>query len=203
MNCCYSPWLIVLWALCFAEDSILYHQNSITNFVIVVDVLFIFAFCAKISLALPVISYYVPFGYEGYVKEHFLSKYCHAWGGFEVISGANGPCRIVKEDINVIGGYWIGHINFSCAQYLSKYLWCTHSNIAFVCGFLFVVGLRLILYESHRYSKFKLNSLPLLYTRGINILGIYSTRMYWLVAQCDLSFCRRFPRMQVTLCWQL
>ena len=28
-----------------------------------------------------------------------------------------------------------------------------------------MVGLRLIPYESHRYSKFNLNSLPLLYTR--------------------------------------
>ena len=36
------------------------------------------------------------------------------------------------------------------------------SNIAFACGYLIVVGLRLIPYESHRYS---INSLPLLYTR--------------------------------------
>jgi hypothetical protein len=38
------------------------------------------------------------------------------------------------------------------------------SNIAFACGFLIVVGLCLIPYESHRYSKFNLNSLPLSYT---------------------------------------
>jgi hypothetical protein len=25
MNCHYSLWLIAVWALCFAEDSILYH----------------------------------------------------------------------------------------------------------------------------------------------------------------------------------
>ncbi len=45
--------------------------------------------------------------------------------------------------------------------------WCTCSNIAFACGFLIVVGLRLILiqHESNRYSKFNLNSLPLLYTK--------------------------------------
>jgi hypothetical protein len=39
------------------------------------------------------------------------------------------------------------------------------SNIAFACGFLIVVGLRLIPYESHRYSKINLNSLPWSYTR--------------------------------------
>ena len=38
-------------------------------------------------------------------------------------------------------------------------------NIAFTCGFLIVVGLCLMPYESHRYSKFNLNSLPLSYTR--------------------------------------
>jgi hypothetical protein len=57
---------------------------------------FVFAFCAKISLALPVISNFVPVSYGGLT-----------WGGFEdcVIGGENGPCRVVKEDIYVIGGY--------------------------------------------------------------------------------------------------
>ncbi len=61
--------------------------------------------CAKISLALPLISNFVPVGYEGYVKEHIPSKYCRAWGGFEdcVMGGANGPCRVVKEDNDVVG----------------------------------------------------------------------------------------------------
>ena len=72
-----------------------------------VDMFFVLACCAKISLVLPVISNFVLVGYEGYVKEHVLSKYCRTWGGFEdcVIGGANGPCRVVEEDINVIGGY--------------------------------------------------------------------------------------------------
>ncbi len=34
---------------------------------------------------------------------------------------------------------------------------------------------------------------------GIDILGIYSTRIYWLLAQCDLSFCQIFLWMQATL----
>jgi hypothetical protein len=81
--------------------------EPIANFVIIVDAFFVFVFCAKISLALPVISNFVPVVYEGYVKEHVPSKYLRAWGGFEdcVIGGANGPCRAVKEDIDVIGGY--------------------------------------------------------------------------------------------------
>jgi hypothetical protein len=71
----------------------------------------------KISLALPVISYFVPVSYEWNVKEHATSKYCCAWRGFKdcVIGRANGSCHIVKEDINIIGSYCLGHIQFSCA----------------------------------------------------------------------------------------
>ena len=56
MNRRYSPGLLVVWALCFAEDSILYHENSVTNFVIIVDMFVVLVCCAKISLVLPVIS---------------------------------------------------------------------------------------------------------------------------------------------------
>ena len=56
-------------------------------------------------------------------------------------------------------------ISISAVRNICPRTWWTRSNIAFACGFLIVVGLRLIPYESHRYSKFNLNSLPLLYTR--------------------------------------
>ncbi len=41
--------------------------------------------------------------------------------------------------------------------------WCTRSQMAFACGFLIVVGLRLMPYESHNVSKCNLNSDPLSY----------------------------------------
>ncbi len=43
--------------------------------------------------------------------------------------------------------------------------WCTHSNMPFARGFLTVVGLRVIPYDSHRFSKCSLNSLPLSYIK--------------------------------------
>ncbi len=48
------------------------------------------------SLALPVVSYFVPVGYIGDVEQHIPSKYCRAWRGFEyrMVGRANGPCRI-------------------------------------------------------------------------------------------------------------
>jgi hypothetical protein len=101
------PWLFAVWAFCFVEDNILLHQNLIANLVIIINSRAVLRCCVKIGLALPIISNYIPVGYKRDVKEHVASKYCHAWRGFKdcVIGRANGPCRIVKEDINVIGGY--------------------------------------------------------------------------------------------------
>jgi hypothetical protein len=56
-------------------------------------------------------------------------------------------------------------ISNSTVRSICPITWCTRSNIAFACGFLTVVGLRLIPYESHRCSKCNLNSLPLSYIK--------------------------------------
>jgi hypothetical protein len=97
--------------------TFLCQQNLITNFVIIVDLLAIFACCTKIGLTLPVISNFVLVGYERNVKEHVMPKYCRTWRGFNncMIGRANGPCHVVKEDIDVIRGYCLGHIEFGCA----------------------------------------------------------------------------------------
>jgi hypothetical protein len=105
MDCCDSQWLFATWAFCFAEDTFPCQQNRIANFVIIVNLLAVLACRVKISLALPIISYFVPVGYEWNVEEHGTSKYCRAWKGFKdcVIGRLNGPCCVVKEDIDVIG----------------------------------------------------------------------------------------------------
>ena len=43
--------------------------------------------------------------------------------------------------------------------------WSTCSQMTFACGFLIVVGLRFMPYESHNVSKCNLNSNPLLYIK--------------------------------------
>jgi hypothetical protein len=107
MGCCDSPWLVAVWAFCFAEDTILFHQNLISSLVIIIHLHAVFACCVKISLALHEIFNFVPVSYEWNAKEHVASKYCCAWRGFKdlVIDRANGPCRVVKEDVHIIGGY--------------------------------------------------------------------------------------------------
>jgi hypothetical protein len=117
MDCCDSPWLLAIWAFCFAEDTFFCQQNLIANFLIIVVLLAVLACHVKISLALPVISYFVTVGYEQNVEEHVVSKYCRTWRGFKdcVIGRANGSSRIVEEDKDIIGGYCLGHIEFSCA----------------------------------------------------------------------------------------
>ncbi len=103
-----------------AEDTFLHQQNLITNFVIIVNSLAIFECRAKIGSTLPVISNFVPVGYERNVEEHVAPEYCRTWRGFKdcMIGRANGPCRVVEEDIDVIRGYCLGHIEFECAQHL-------------------------------------------------------------------------------------
>ncbi len=53
-------------------------------------------------------------------------------------------------------------ISNSAVHSICPSTWCTQSNIPFARGFLTMVGLRLIPYNSHRYLKWSLNSLPLL-----------------------------------------
>ncbi len=120
MDCCDSSWLFAIWAFCFAEDTFFCKWNLIANFVIIANSLAVLACRVKISLALPVISYFLPVGYEWSVEKHVMSKYCHAWRDFKdcVIGRANGPCRVVKEDIDVIRGYCLGQIKISCALHL-------------------------------------------------------------------------------------
>jgi hypothetical protein len=120
MNCRDSPWRFAVWALCFAEDTFLCQQNLIANFLIIVNSLAIFTCHVKIGLTLPVISNIVPVSYEQNVKEHVTPKYCCTWRGYKdcMIGRANGPCRIVKEDIDIIRGYCFGHIKFGCVQHL-------------------------------------------------------------------------------------
>jgi hypothetical protein len=112
INCGDSPWLFAVWAFCFAEDTFLCQQNLIANFVIIINSLVFFACRIKIGLMLPVISNFVPVSYEQNAKEHVASKYCRSRGGFKdyVIGRANGPCCIVKKDINAIRGYCLDHI---------------------------------------------------------------------------------------------
>jgi DNA polymerase elongation subunit (family B) len=52
-------------------------------------------------------------------------------------------------------------ISNSAVHNICPSTWCTHFNIPFACWFLTVVGLRLMPYDSYRYLKWSLNSLPL------------------------------------------
>ncbi len=56
-------------------------------------------------------------------------------------------------------------ISNSAVHSICPSTWCTHSNIPLAGGFLTVVGLHVIPYDSHRYSKWSLNSLPLSYIK--------------------------------------
>jgi len=69
-------------------------------------------------------------------------------------------------------------ISISAVHSICPITWWTRSNIAFACGFLTVVGLRLIPYESHRCSKCNLNSLPLLYIKYLQCRYLHNQVLF-------------------------
>ncbi len=181
MNCCDSPWLFAAWAFCFAEDTFLCQQNFIANFVVIIDLLAIFACRIKIGLRLPVISNFVPVGYERNIKEHIATKYRCTWRGFMdcVIGRANGPCALSRKASTPSGVIFLAISSLDVCNICAR-TWCKRSKLAFACGFFIVVGLRLIPYVPHRYSR----SAWIHYhcCKFCNdILGIYSTTFYWLI----------------------
>ena len=161
MNWRDCPWFTVIQAFCFVEDTIFPYKYFTTNYVIIIYSWIVFTLSIKISLALPVVSNFVPVSYVGDVEQHIPSKYCRAWGGFKycMVGRANGPSRIGLECGNVTGCYWVGHIYFSSVEHRHNDM--MHLLIAFTWGFLTLFGLRLMPYESHRASKWSSNSLLL------------------------------------------
>jgi hypothetical protein len=55
-------------AFCFADDTILFLQNLIANLVIIINTRAVFAGRIKIGLVLPIVSNFVPVGYNGMPK---------------------------------------------------------------------------------------------------------------------------------------
>ena len=155
--------ITVISAFCFAENTIFMHEYFLANFVIPIDTCLVFMSCVAISLALAIIPYFVPVSYERYVKEHVPSKDCCTWWGFlyRVIGRASGPCGIC-EKIATSLSLTVSAMSISAVQSIPMIVWCTRSSIAFACGFLTLVSLRFNPYESHRVSKWSLNSLQLL-----------------------------------------
>ncbi len=64
MNCCDSPWLFAVWPSALQRIPSSVNRTLLPLFVIIIDLLPVYVCCVKISLALPVVSYFVPVGYE-------------------------------------------------------------------------------------------------------------------------------------------
>jgi hypothetical protein len=77
--------------------------------------------------------------------------------------------------------------------------WCNHSKTAFVFGFLTMVGLRCIPYDTHRCSKCNLNSDPLSYMSVWN-LGYLHNQFCLLIFLFYLSSCQRYTQFLAAPC---
>ena len=159
MNWCDCPWITVILA----------YKYFTTNFVIIIYSWNVFTFSVKISLALPVVSNFVPVSFKGDVKQHILSKYCCTWGGFKyhMVGGAMAQATLVRNVTMSLGATELA-ISISAVRSIIILTWCTCSSITFAWGFLTLVGLCLMPYESHRTLKWSLNSVDNVLTMRIS-----------------------------------
>ncbi len=113
---------------------------------------------------LPSFSNFAPVSHKRNVEEHVPSKNGCTWGGFKycVISRVDGPSVLSRKTLMSSGVTELARSN-SAVHSICPSTWCTRSNMPFACGLLTLVGLHLIPYDSYRYLKCSLNSLPLLY----------------------------------------
>ncbi len=118
-----------------------------TNFVIPIMAYVIFSLCVEDCLMLPVFSNFIPVSKEGYVEQHLgpiivqygkLSKMTHA--AFVRNAAMSSVTTVSAMSSSVVWSIIV----------ISQF---TLSNIAFTCGFLTLVGLCLIPYDSQRASK--------------------------------------------------
>jgi hypothetical protein len=118
---------------------------------------------------LPVIFKFVPVGYEGYIKEHVLPKYCRIWGGFEdcVIGGANGSCHVIEEDNHsAVFTHYGNFVNQSYIQIFIKDMValeampeCCIESLR-VCNLLGSGGINLVLVATSANTWLKLETCP-------------------------------------------
>ena len=69
--------------------------------------------------------------------------------------------KILKIVVYIYIDTWPMSMSSSIVQNMVIITWCSCSSIAFSCGFLKLLGLRLFSNYSHRASKWSWNSLPL------------------------------------------
>ncbi len=164
MACRNSPWLLAIFRLCFNDDTLFLNKFFISSLVIVVYASNIFALVTMISQWLPVFSNFMPLSHKQNVKEHVSSKNSCTWWGFKyhVISRAIAHATLSRKTLTSSGVNEAATL-FSAVQSICQITWCMHSSIAFTWGFLTIVGICFIPYDSHRCSKCRLNSLPFSY----------------------------------------
>ena len=108
--------------------------------------------------------------YHNYINpnKNVSSKDCCTWWGFQycVVCWVNFPCSIVNECVNVSRFNQFSHVYFRGANHgFEDLMVVVTEQMAFAWGFLIVVGLSFMPYDSYNVSKYNLNSNPLSYIK--------------------------------------
>ena len=79
MNSRDCRWFFLFSTFCFAEYTIFQDQYFTTNFVIIINTFFCFHALYYDQFGVAYSLLFFPVSYEGYTKQHILSKYCCPW----------------------------------------------------------------------------------------------------------------------------
>ncbi len=104
-----------------------------------------------------------------------------------MVCWASSLCCIVNECVNVSRVNWFSHVYFRGVHHSHKTWWIC-SQMAFVCVFLILVGLRFMLYELHNVSKWNLNLELLSYIKYQHLGYLHNQILLtdWLMWSDDL-----------------
>ncbi len=193
--------------LCFVEDTFVNHKYIITNFVIIVNTL---AFSCWLPwlvsdcLLSPILRQSATNGMSKSMSCPKMAAPGEAlstvWWGERMTYAALSRKTLMSSGVNELA------ISNSAVGRICPSTWCTHSNMPIACGFLTVVGLHLIPYDLHRYSKWSLNSLPLSYIKWRHRGYLHNPVLFTNLAICYEVLSKISSAINsflpLTVCWR-
>ena len=162
INWCDSPRISVIQAFWFEENTIFFHEYSITNFVIWLQLGFVFMGSFATVLAMPISPNFGPSAMECTPNSMFLPTVAtpeEALSALLKVEHTHHAALMRKSAMPLL--VIASAMSISAVQSIQIFISCTCLSIACRLGFLKLVGFNLIPHVSHRVLKYSLNLLPL------------------------------------------
>ncbi len=136
MNWRDCPRITFIPAFRFAEDTIFAQQYFISGLIVPVDSGIVFPCSVLVCLILSVFPYFLPVSKKGNIKQHVPSKNSCTWWGFSTVWSVEWTTHaaFVRKSAMSLS-LTVSAMSSSAVRSIVMIVWCTHSSIAFACGF--------------------------------------------------------------------